>query len=327
MKHTFTLVTILLFASFTTLEATGVQEPRDEAAASRYGAGELQLLIVGLMPAVDSFPLIVADSEGYFQDEGLEVTFEVFRDQRYREAALESNSIDATVSDLVNAIRAWANGADYRVITSTQGLFSIVTAADSGLDALDAWPDTPASVETGLLEDSIINYTAQRMLEAAGLNPHAIDIVPTTQIPVRLEMVIAGELEAAVLPEPVSRIATAQGAHELLNTEILDWTPGVVLATGTALRDKPAELEALLRAYDRAVARINTDPDAFREVVVAGAALPPPTAETMLMPTYLPAAVPEAAQVADVAQWMRDLDLIDEIPPYPEIVRERPFQE
>ena len=96
--------------------------------------------------------------------------------------------------------------------------------------------------------------------------------------------------------------------------------------TGTALREKPAELAALLRAYDRAVAAVNDDPDAYREVVVARAAFPPPTAATMRIPRYRPAAVPTAGQVADVAGWMLDRGLVEALPPHDEIVRRRPFE-
>jgi NitT/TauT family transport system substrate-binding protein len=296
-------------------------------AAEASEAADLEPLTIGLMPAVDSVPLIVADASGYTKDEGLAVTLEVFRDQRYREAALQSGAVDITVSDLVNVIRAWENGADYRVVASTQGVFSVLTAPGSGVTAPERWPKAPATLRTGLLEESIINYTAQRMLTAAGLDYGRIEIVPTTQIPVRLEMLNAGELDAAVLPEPVTRMATAAGSHEIVSTDVLDWTPGVLVATGTALREKPRELEALLRAYDRAVEAVNADPDAYRAIIVERAGFPPPTAETMRIPAYRPAALPTAAQVGDVAEWMVEQGLIEAAPPYEEIVRERPFDE
>jgi hypothetical protein len=47
----------------------------------------------------------------------------------------------------------------------------------------------------------------------------------------------------------------------------------------------------------------------------------------MRLPTYRPAAVPTAAQLADVADWMVERELIAETPPHEEIVRSRPFGE
>jgi NitT/TauT family transport system substrate-binding protein len=229
------------------------------------------------------------------------------------------------VSDLVNAIRAWDNGADYRVLTSTQGLFSLVTGPSSGITDPLGWPEQPERVSTGLLEDSIIYYTAVRMMQQAGLDPETLEIVPTLQIPVRVELLLSGDLEAAVLPEPVTRLATAGGARVVLDSSSLSWTPGVVIATGLALRQKPRELEAFLRAYDRGVAAVNQDPDRYRGEVVEKAALPPATMETMVLPTYLPAAVPRTEQVADVAEWMLSESLIEGLPRHQDIVAESPF--
>lgn len=282
-------------------------------------------LRIGVMPAVDSVPIIVAEAEGYFADEGLDVEVKVFRSQLNREAALQAGSIDATVSDLVNAIRAWANGADYRVLTSTQGLFSLVTGPSSGITDTPGWPEQPQSVSTGLLEDSIIYYTAVRMMQQAGLDPATLKIIPTLQIPVRVELLLAGELDAAVLPEPVTRLATAGGARVVLDSSSLSWTPGVVIATGGALREKPREMEAFLRAYDRGVAAVNRDPDRYRTAIVETAALPPITTRTMVLPTYLPAAVPRDGQVADVARWMLSEGLIERLPRHRDIVAKAPF--
>jgi NitT/TauT family transport system substrate-binding protein len=299
------------------LGATGTaEEPSTNGSAV-----SLEPITVGIMPAVDSIPIIVAQEAGFFADEGLAVTIELFRDQLYREASLQSNRIDATVSDLVNAIRSWENGADYRVLTLTQGRFSLLTSSASMVDSIAAWPDEER-LETGAIEDSVIFYTAVRMLEEVGADPGRMEIVPTLQIPVRLELLNAGELEAAILPEPVARIAVGAGANEIVDSTVLDWTAGIVIATGAAIDQKREELEAFLRAYNRGVAAFNENPDAYLEAVVATAGFPPPTATTMQVPEFMPAAVPTDAQVADVAEWMLERGLIERVPAQQEIVEE-----
>ena len=277
------------------------------------------------MPAVDSAPIIVAQSRGYFAEEGLDVEVELFRSQLNREAALQAESIDGTVSDMVNALRAWDSGADYRILTLTQGIFSLIVAPDSTIQDRDSWPELPRSVPTALLEDSIIYYTATRMMEAVALDPETLEIVPTLQIPLRVELLLAGELAAAVLPEPVTRLATAGGARVIVDSRVLPWTPGVVLVTGASLREKPRELEAFLRAYDRAVAELNRNPDAFREAIVAGAALPPATRTAMQLPEYQEASPPQEDQIRDVALWMQARGLLSTLPAREELVAEAPF--
>ncbi|MFW5685029.1 MAG: ABC transporter substrate-binding protein [Spirochaetota bacterium] len=200
-----------------------------------------------------------------------------------------------------------------------------MTAPDSGLEQLDDWPEAPDTVETGMLADSIVNYAATRMLEAVSLDPSRVEIVPTTQIPVRMEMVAAGELEAAVLPEPVTRMAVGSGAHELVSTDVLDRTPGVLIVTGRAVEEKGTALDALLRAYNRAVEAVNADPDSYRSLIVERLAFPPPTAATMRIPTYRSAAPPTQEQVADVGSWMRDRGLVDSLPPHRDIVVPEPL--
>lgn len=280
----------------------------------------LQPLVIGMMPAVDSIPLIVAESEGYFADEGLTVTLELFRDQLYREASLQSDRIDATISDLVNAIRSWGNGADYRALVSTQGLFAFLSAPDAAVASLDTWPEPGEVIETGVIEDSVIFYTAERMLEAANTDPTRVRIIPTLQIPVRLELLLAGELEAAVLPEPVARLAEGGGANPIIDSSVLEETAGILIATGTAIESKRAELSALLRAYDRAVEAVNADPDAYRQIIVEAAGFPPPVAGSMRIPTFRTAAVPTEELVSDVAGWMLDRGLISQLPEYEAIV-------
>ncbi len=315
------LLTLVCLICLPALALVAGGSPEAGTSSNAQEPGALRPLVIGMMPAVDSVPLIVAEAEGFYADEGLEVRLELFRDQSYREAALQADTIDATVTDLVNTIRSWENGADYRVLTSTRGIFSVVTAPGSLVTTRADWPAAPARLRTGLLEDSIIFYVAQRMLEQIGLDPQRMEIIPTTQIPVRVEMLVANRLDAAVLPEPVTRMAVAGGAHEIVRTdEVFDWTPGVLLATGTALREKPDELEALLRAYDRAVEAVNADPDRYRAVIVATAGFPPPTTETMRLPRYVPAQPPDSRHVADVASWMIERGLLRSAPPYGEIV-------
>ena len=84
-------------------------------------------LVVGIMPAINSAPLVVAQEMGYFADEGVSVRLELFQGQMQREAALQSRAIDGTVSDLINAILGWSRGAPTAVLAVSQGDFGLLT--------------------------------------------------------------------------------------------------------------------------------------------------------------------------------------------------------
>ena len=278
-----------------------------------------QDLTIGLMPAMDSVPLLIAQDQGFFEDEGISVDLRIFRNQLYRESALQTNEIDGSISDLINAVYNWRAGIGIRVGSITDGHFALVTAPDSGILSVADW-NRAGSVSVGLLENSIIFYVAERMLEEIGGDADGIDIIRTLQVPVRLEMVASGRIEAALLPEPVAQVAVERGAGSLVDTTVLDQTPGVLLFTDRAMSTKDAEIRALYRAYNRAVEVVNADPDRFRPAIVRLGEFPPVVEDSMFIPTYQPARPPTPAELADVTAWMVEKGLLEREPAYRDVV-------
>lgn len=278
-----------------------------------------QDLEIGLMPAVDSIPLLIAQDQGYFEDEGIEVELRMFRNQLYRETALQTNDIDGSISDLINAVYNWRNRTGVQVGSITDGHFALVTARGSGLTTVAEW-NRRNSVQVGLLENSIIYYVAERMLRAAGGRTEIIELVTTLQVPTRMEMVVAGKIEAGLLPEPVTQIALARGCETLVDSSVLDQTPGVLLFTEEARKEKTQEIRALYRAYNRAVEAVNADPDSFRRAIVRLGEFPPTVEESMVIPVYQRARPPRPAELQDVTEWMVEKGLIERQPGYTAVV-------
>lgn len=271
-----------------------------------------QSLRVGMMPAVNSIPLIVAESEGYFASEGVAVELEMFHNQLYRETALQTGRIDGSVSDLINAINAAAGGFALQVTSVSDGLFALVSAPGSRIRSLEDWKAAaPRPVQVGLLQDSIIFYSAERILQAYGVDPRTIAPISTLQVPTRMEMVVAGQIEAAMLPEPMTRVAMARGAHLIADSSVMDHTPGVLLFTPQAVSDKAEQIAAFYRAYDRAVRAINAGPDHFRRLIVDAGGFPPMVRDSMVIPRFQSARVPTEDEFEDVVEWMRQKGLLD----------------
>ncbi len=285
-------------------------------AASAFGD-----LSVGLMPAENSIPLIAAERDGLFDAAGVKVLLVPFSGQLERETALQTGKIDGTVSDLVNAIQGLSHGSGARVASVTEGGFSLLSAPRSGIATLAQWGSPPGRrVLTGLLENSLVSYLTERMLSAAGIDPATIELVPIVQVPARLEMLLAGKIDAACLPEPLATLAERRGARRLAASEGLGSTPGVLLFTARALGSKRGEIEAFYRAYDGAVRSLARNPEAYRDAIVAGCAFPPEVRDLMRIPSFGPARLPSAEEVADVASWMRRKGLIDSLPAYGDLV-------
>lgn len=284
-------------------------------------AGAFADLVVGIMPAINSVPLVVAEEKGYFAGEGVRVRLELFQSQMSREAALQSHAIDATVSDLINAIQGWSRGADTMVASATEGSFGLLTSPGSQLRDLDGWKRLGGrKVPTGLVEASVVFFVTERVLAAAGIDPACVHLVPIVQVPARLEMLLAGKVEAACLPEPLAALAVAQGARLIADSDSLATTPGVMLFTRRALAGKHGEIAAFYRAYNRAVAEVNSNPQADISAIVARCGFPPAVLGIFKLPRFRPAFVPSQADVMDVSAWMREKGLIGALPGYADIV-------
>jgi NitT/TauT family transport system substrate-binding protein len=283
------------------------------------GAGARPLRI-GLMPALNSAPLVVADRAGLFAREGVQVALELFTSQLNRETALQAGRIDGTVSDLINAIQARARGFPLRVTSASQGIFSLLAAPQAGPGSLAAWKSAGRAVATGLIENSTVYYVAQRALERAGIDPRTIDPVPVAQVPARLELLLAGKVEAAVLPEPLAGLAVRRGARRLADSDPEDAASGVLLFRQQVILERPADIRAFYRAYDRAVDEINARPGAWRAAVVEACQFPKETEGWLTFPRFRPAYLPGEADVKDVAAWMLEKGLIEHAPGWADVV-------
>ena len=288
-------------------------------AAEPAGAGVP--LLVGLMPAYNSIPLVVADAAGLFRAHGVSVTLVPFSGQLERETALQAGALDGTVSDLMNAMQSWRHGSGVRVTSVTEGSFSLLASPSGRLSTLGDWPRGPAAkVRTGLLENSIVYYLTERMLTAGGADASRVELVPIVQLTARLEMLLAGRIDAACLPEPLASLAVSRGARLLADTDAMGTTPGVLLFTRRALAEKRAQIDAFYRAYDTAVEEVNSNPAAWKDAVVKGCDFPPAVAGVLRLPKFRRHFLPPPSLVRDVGTWMIGKGLLDRAPGFEEIV-------
>src|SRR5271157_2166718 len=83
-------------------------------------------LRIGLMPAYNSIPLVVAEARKFYDAQGVSVALVPFNGQLERETALQTGALDGTVSDMINAIQSWAHGFGARVTSVSEGNFALL---------------------------------------------------------------------------------------------------------------------------------------------------------------------------------------------------------
>ena len=278
-------------------------------------------LTIGLMPAYNSIPLVVARADRIFEAHGLDVTLVPFNGQLERETALQTGALDGTVSDLINAIQSWTHGFGARVTSVTEGNFSLLASPRSTLRSLSDWPTSGgARVRAGLLENSIVYYLTESMLRSAGADPARLELVPIAQLPARVQMLLADKVDAACLPEPLATLAVSRGARILADADALRTTPGVLLFTKKALAEKRSLITAFYESYDAAVDRVNARPDSYRQSIIDGCGFPPSVSGLMRIPKFRRAFLPPKDLVRDVARWMTGKGLVESVPAYLDII-------
>jgi len=299
------LIVMLAFA------ASGCQKESSDKKAA------LQEITIGLMPDVDSMPFIIAQEKGYFKEEGITVNIQQFKSAMDRDSALQSGNLDGAISDLLAVTFAKAGGFDVKVTSFTDGSYKLIAGAN----------ETAASVaalqgkEVAVSKNTIIEYVTDQILTANHMTDSDINKVVIPQIPTRLEMLQNGKLAAATLPEPMASIAIQNGCKLLSSSDQLAINPGVILFTNKAIEGKKPEIQAMYRAYNKAVVYLNTQArESYIDLLIEKGGFPPAAKDALLIPTYREAALPAEKDVVDCIQWLNHKDLIKQSYTYQDIV-------
>ena len=108
----------LIFGMITVLAMTFLAAGCSSAAADP----EDLSLKVGLMPAVDAAPILLAEKNGYFEEAGLTVELQLFNNAQDRQSALQTLSIDGAITDLIALAANVDGGFDIKATTMTNGV-------------------------------------------------------------------------------------------------------------------------------------------------------------------------------------------------------------
>jgi len=309
MKKTF-LFCLCFGLCFSSLEA----RPQSEAAAP---------LRVGIMPDADSLPFMLARDNGLFEKEETAVELIVFSNPQERDAAIQAGRIDGAISDLLAAAFLRAGGYDFKVTSLTDGRYGIAASAQSGIKTLAGL----RGKRIGLSTNTIIQYTVDAQLEAAGVSMSEYEAVAVPRMPLRLEMLLTGAIEAASLPEPLLTAAVARGAVLLSTTDTSGIDAGIMLFSKKVLDTRLDSVKAFYRAYYKAALQINADPDAYRGYLVEQAAFPEAVKDAYRFVHYRKPSLPDENQITKVLNWLKTRKLLDADLSYADLTDPRAISE
>lgn len=269
------------------------------------GRRDQSTLRIGVMPDLDSIPLMVAALAGYLPEE---IQLEVYKSPVERDSALYSGHLDGAVSDLLAAFLAASGGKPYKALTVTDGCYRLVAGEKAGVENIEDL----RGKKVGMSVHTIIEYAADRLLTAGGLSPAEVEKTAVPSIPTRLELLSTGQLDAAVLPEPYASAAIAAGGRLLGSSADLHMDAGLLLFSDQALSQKQDLLAALLKGYNRAAEELNSG---AADLAGAADALGLPASLTPdQLPAYRSTVLPGDADAKAAADWLADTGILTDRP-------------
>ena len=271
-------------------------------------------LRVALLPIIDSFPYHVAQAEGLFAKAGINVTGLAVSSAVNRDQLMQSGEIDGMLNELMTTANFNRHASQVKIVsvvraaTPTHPLFRVLAAPGSTLQQ----PTDLAGIPIGISRNTIIEYVTDRLLQHAGVPENAIQKQSVPSIPERYQLLLQGRLQAATLPDPLAQSAMASGAVLLIDDRAIAGRSLSVLSfNNQALEEKRAVIKRFLEAWNLAVQRVNTSPNAYVPLLLEKIRIPPNVQGNYQIPPFAFRQLPDRNQWQDVMQWMVDRGLLD----------------
>lgn len=253
--------------------------------------GEDLFLKIGLMPAVDSAPVLLAEKKGYFTEIGLTVELQIFNNAQDRQSALQTQTIDGAITDLIAVAANVDGGFDIKATTMTNGVFPVLMKEGA---------DSKQNIKVGMMEVSVTNFLIDEWLG----DKYTIEKIFINDIPARLAAIESGQLDMGLFPEPMASMGELNGLQKVLYQPEEGFCPDVLVFTGKALKEKEKAIELFHKAYNKAVDELNQNKQAGIDIIMEKIPnLKPEIKDKIILPEYTRVTLPDNQYIDKVIQW------------------------
>jgi len=301
------LALIIFLASTAFLTACRGSETNEIQPQNQAYETEIGSITMALLSSLDSFPVFLGYEKGFFEAEGLNMNIYRFSSAADRDVAFQINEeFDGLVFDAV-ALSLYQNaGIDMVASSATMGLASII-----GGEGIYTMHDLVGN-NVLISVNTSMDYILHTAFDKYGINPSDVIIEAVPSLPTRLEMLRAGQGQAATLPEPLATIAQKDGLNFITNTRELDINPFIFAFRRSTIEQKSNELAAFYRALENAINFINTaDREEFIDILIEIAGYPQEMRDMIEIPQFNTPRPAEHAHIQEVIDFAINRGLID----------------
>jgi NitT/TauT family transport system substrate-binding protein len=257
--------------------------------------GELTPVTVGVIPIVDVAPIYLGVQEGFFEDQGLDVTLELAQGGAAIVPAVVSGEYQFGFSNVTSLLIASSQGLPLKAVaagnftTGTPGedFGAVVVPEDS--DVEDAADLAGKTVAVNTL-NNIGDTTIRKVVADAGGDPAAVEFVEMG-FPDMPAAVAGNQVDAAWVVEPFLTTAVQQGAR-VVASNFAETDPELMIAayftSGPEIAEDPETVEAFTAAMEESLTYAEEHPDETRAVLDTYTEIDPAVKEAMVMPRFAP---------------------------------------
>lgn len=277
---------------------------------------------LGVLPVIDTLPLIVAVEKGYFEQQGLAVKLVNFSSALERDVALQSGRIDAYFGDLVNTLLLINAGQRLSIVTTVfhtdakQRMFALLASPNSGLTNIKQVEGEQIAISKA----SVIEYVLDRITAQSSISPDRVKKTDVRAIPIRYQVLMTDKVKLALLPEPLAFKAELEGAKVLADDRKLDTPLTVVSLKTELLQSQPGLSMRFIAAYGKAVDAINANPDAFKDLMAEKIQIPASLKRQFKVPTFPNPRRPSRKDIKSTEDWLLEKGLLSRSKPYETVV-------
>ncbi|HHV35870.1 MAG TPA: ABC transporter substrate-binding protein [Syntrophomonadaceae bacterium] len=280
-------------------------------------------LKVGILPNEEVLPLYVAEEEGFFEKHDVNIEIVNFQSAAERDAALQAGAVDGVEGDLLAVALIRQGGTPVKAVSLVMG-----ATVDEGRFAMMAAPGSDIDVEglkgkkLAISKNTIIEYVADQMIMIKGMDPKEVQKVNIAKMPLRVENLLQGQIDAAVLPDPLASYAELKGAKVLVDDTKLseNISQSVYFFSDDAIKNKKTAIQKFMQAYSEGAQTVTENPERYRNLFKEKIQIPVELQETYPVPSFSPLQLPSREDTQRVIDWLKDNELLTEPYTYEDIV-------
>ncbi|MDR2018317.1 MAG: ABC transporter substrate-binding protein [Syntrophobacterales bacterium] len=260
----------------------------------------------GTLPVIQCLPVFVAAERGYFKEQGITVELVPFNSSLEKDVAFTSGQISGYFGDIPTCMVLSANKVPIKITavvhntTKSQRMFALVLAPKfAGRELKDVVGNGVA-----VSSNTVLDFLTGKFFSIKGIPINQVKMVEIKNIPIRLQMLMVGQVAVAVLPEPLVALSEMKGGKVLMDDGGKGWSATVLSFHQGFLSQQPDKVRLFLKAVAKASDYINKNPKDVRAVMNRECRIPGQLKSGFPVPEFSKLVLPTSDQVDDVYRWL-----------------------